>query len=80
MRFHQGMPIAAVDASAMSINTEPSSDRCDFLQVLLYGSLAALCFSVAGCATTEQRTTPLPPNRMKGGGGRGGNAAGSHRG
>ena len=80
MRIHQGMPIAVVDSSGKSIDAEPSFDRRDFLQVLLYGSLAALCFSVAGCATTNQGKTPLPPNRMKGGGNRGGNAAGSHRG
>jgi hypothetical protein len=79
MRIHQGMPIALADSSAKSIDAEPSSGRRDFLQVRLYGSLAALCFSVAGCAAGKIRPTPLPPNRMKGGGGRGGASAASHR-
>jgi hypothetical protein len=73
------MPIALANSSAKSVVAEPSSDRRGFLQVLLYGSLAALCFSVAGCATGKMRRTPLPPNKMKGGGGRGGAPGASHR-
>ena len=70
MRIHHGVPKALANSTAKTIEDEPSSDRRDFLQVLLFGSLLALVPLLAGCGTGKIRPTPLPPNRMKGGGSR----------
>jgi hypothetical protein len=79
MRIHHGVPSPLANSSTKAIDAGPSSDRRDFIQVLFFGSLLALSPLLAGCASTQKGETHPPPNRMKGGGNRGGNAAGSHR-
>jgi len=80
MQIHHSKPIALADSSAATITAETSPDRRGFLRVLLFGSLTAVVASIAGCAGMEKHATPMPPNRMKGGGNRGGASGGSHRG